>query len=144
MTPRVDAHQHFWRYAAEAYPWMSDGMEVLRRDWLPADLRPLLDAQGIDACIAVQARASEAETDFLLELADAHAWIAGVVGWIDLRADDIDARLARWHGHPALVGFRHLLQDDPDVPATLADTRFNRGVKPASRPRQLHRGGICP
>jgi len=126
---RIDAHQHFWRYDAGAYPWMTPGMGVLRRDWMPQDLRPLLDAQGIDGCIAVQARADEAETDFLLELARSHEWIAGVVGWVDLRADDLDARLARWAPSPALAGFRHLLQDDPDVPATLADTRFNRGVK---------------
>jgi L-fuconolactonase len=129
MTPRIDAHQHFWRYESQAYPWMDDGMEVLRRDWMPRDLRPLLDDQSIDGCIAVQARADEIETDFLLELANAHDWIAGVVGWVDLRADDIDMRLARWQGEPKLVGFRHLLQDEPDVAATLADTRFNRGVK---------------
>lgn len=129
MTLRIDAHQHFWRYDAASYPWMSADMGVLRRDWMPRDLRPLLDEQAIDACIAVQARADEAETDFLLELAGQHRWIAGVVGWVDLRADDLDARLARWQEEPALVGFRHLLQDDPDVAATLSDTKFNRGVK---------------
>lgn len=125
---RIDAHQHFWRYDADAYPWMDDGMDALKRDRLPPDLRPLLDAQGIDACIAVQARADEAETDFLLALADEHDWIAATVGWIDLRADDLDARLARWNGRAKLAGFRHLLQDDPNVAATLADAAFNRGV----------------
>lgn len=130
MIPRIDAHQHFWRYNRADYGWMGDGdaMQPLRRDWLPQDLRPLLDAQGIDACIAVQARAVEAETDFLLGLAQAHDWIAGVVGWVDLRAKDLDARLKRWEEGAALVGFRHLLQDDADVPATLADAAFNRGV----------------
>ena len=130
MTPRIDAHQHFWRYNRANYGWMGDGdaMQPLRRDWMPQDLRPLLDAQGIDACIAVQARTDEAETDFLLGLARTHDWIAGVVGWVDLRADDLDARLARWRDEPALAGFRHLLQDDADVAATLADTAFNRGV----------------
>ena len=125
---RIDAHQHFWRYDAVAHPWMDAGMGVLKRDWLPDDLRPLLDAQGIDACIAVQARADEAETDFLLGLADEHDWIAAVVGWVDLRADDLDIRIARWTGACKLAGFRHLLQDDPDVAATLADRAFNRGV----------------
>lgn len=125
---RIDAHQHFWRYDARAYPWIGDGMEALRRDWLPRDLRPLLDAHGIDACIAVQARAEEAETGFLLQLARDEDRIAGVVGWVDLRADDIDAALARWHGERRLVGFRHPLQDEADVGATLADPAFNRGV----------------
>lgn len=129
MTLRIDAHQHFWRYNAEAYPWMSADMDVLRRDWLPQDLRPLLDAQGIDACIAVQARADEEETDFLLGLAQRHTWIAGVIGWVGLRADDLDVRLARWGNARMLAGFRHLLQDDPDVAATLADARFNRGLR---------------
>ena len=129
MTPRIDAHQHFWRHDADAYPWISADMGVLRRDWMPGNLRPLLDAQGIDGCIAVQARADEAETDFLLELARSHDWIAAVVGWVDLRADDVDARLERWPASPVLAGFRHLLQDDPDVAAMLADTRFNRGLK---------------
>lgn len=125
---RVDAHQHFWRYAAADYPWMDAHMSALRRDWLPQDLRPLLDAQGIDLCIAVQARAVEAENAFLLEQATAHPWIAGVVGWVDLLADDAHDRLAYWSQSPRFKGVRHLLQDDPDVAATLADTRFGRGI----------------
>jgi len=129
MTPRIDAHQHFWHYHPDDYPWMGADMSVLRRDWMPRDLRPLLDAQGIDGCIAVQARADEAETDFLLGLAGSHDWIAAVVGWVDLCAEDLEARLERWVACSALAGFRHLLQDDPEVAATLADTRFNLGVK---------------
>ena len=125
---RIDAHQHFWRYDPSAYPWMDAGMGVLKRDRLPDELRPLLDAQGIDACIAVQARAEAAETDFLLELADQHPWIAAVVGWVDLRAGNLDAQLARWNGRSKLAGFRHQLQDEPDLAATLAEPAFNRGV----------------
>ena len=127
---RVDAHQHFWRYRRDDYGWMGEdaAMAMLRRDRLPADLEPLLQAEGIDACIAVQARADEAENAFLLDLADAHPWIAAVVGWIDLRADDASARIAHWRARPRFGGVRHLLQDDPDVAATLADARFNAGV----------------
>ena len=128
MTTRIDAHQHFWRYDAAAYPWISADMPALRRDRLPADLKPLLDAQRIDACIAVQARADEAENEFLLRLADENPWIAAVIGWVDLFADDAGERLARWKQHPRLAGVRHLLQDDADVAATLADPRFDRGV----------------
>lgn len=128
---RIDAHQHFWRYRGADYPWMTADMAVLRRDWLPPDLKPLLDAQRVDACIAVQARADEAENDFLLQLAEANPWIAAVVGWVDLFADDAGARLAHWKRHPRFAGVRHLLQDDPDVAATLADPRFDRGVRAA-------------
>jgi len=125
---RIDAHQHFWRYRAEDYPWMGDGMEVLQQDYLPQHLRPHLDAHGFDGCIAVQARAADIETDFLLELACEHDWIAAVIGSVDLRAGDLERRLALWSGQSKLAGFRHLLQDEADVPACLADAAFNRGV----------------
>ncbi len=125
---RIDAHQHFWRYSAEAYPWISTEMPALRRDQLPQDLRPLLDAQHIDRCIAVQARANEAENAFLLDLAEAHPWIAAVVGWVDLFAANAEARIAHWCAQPRFKGVRHLLQDDPDVAATLTNARFNAGV----------------
>jgi L-fuconolactonase len=127
-VPKIDAHQHFWRYRREDYPWMTPDMEVLRRDYMPQDLHPHLQAHGIDACIAVQARACEAETDFLLELANQHEWIAGVVGWVDLRADDVAQRIARWQNAPKLCGFRHQLQDEQDVRRAVRDPRFQRGV----------------
>ena len=127
---RLDAHQHFWRYLAADYPWIDPGgrMVVLRRDWLPLNLWPLLEAHGLDGCIAVQARSSAEETDFLLDLARKFEWIAAVVGWVDLRAADLAIQLARWQGQAKLVGFRHLVQDEPDVEALLADPAFNRGV----------------
>ena len=83
---RVDAHQHFWRFDPAAYGWIGDDMAVLKRDFLPAELRFELDIRHIGGSVAVQARASEAETDFLLGLASSNPWILGVVGWIDLRA----------------------------------------------------------
>lgn len=125
---RIDAHQHFWRYRAQDYPWITHGMEALRADHLPTDLAPLLARHGVDASIAVQARADEAETDFLLELAQDEARIAGVIGWVDLRAPDLPRRLARWDGAVKLKGFRHLVQDEPDAAACLRCDAFNRGV----------------
>lgn len=86
---RVDAHQHFWRFDPAAYGWIGDDMAVLKRDFLPAELRFELDIRHIGGSVAVQARASEAETDFLLGLASSNPWILGVVGWIDLRAGDL-------------------------------------------------------
>jgi L-fuconolactonase len=135
---RIDAHQHFWRYRAADYPWMGDGMDVLRRDHLPQQLRPLLEAHDIAGCIAVQARAAEDETDFLLDFAREHDWIMAVIGWVDLRADDLQRRLARWHEQSKLAGFRHLLQDEADVPAVLADAAFNRGVAALQARQQVY------
>jgi L-fuconolactonase len=125
---KVDAHQHFWRYRAEDHAWIGADMTALRQDCLPQDLLPLLRACGFDRCVAVQARGSEIETQFLLHLAEQHDCIAAVVGWVDLRAVDLPARLERWGMAPKLAGFRHLVQDEPDVATLLADPRFLRGV----------------
>lgn len=94
---RVDSHIHFWRFHPEEYPWMSADMQVLKRDCLPEDVRPLLDARSIDSCVAVQARMSEQETDFLLQLAAQHPWVAAVIGWVDLCDDELAQRLDRIH-----------------------------------------------
>ena len=124
---RIDAHQHFWRYSAEEYGWIDDRMAVLRRDFLPTDLEPLLAGQGIDRCVAVQARQTLEETEWLLSLAEEHAFVAGVVGWADLRADDAADQLDRFASNPKLVGIRHVVQDEPDDEFLLRDD-FCRGV----------------
>ncbi|MCR9246988.1 MAG: amidohydrolase family protein [bacterium] len=123
---RIDSHQHFWRYDPVEYDWIDDSMAVLRRDFLPADLRPLLDAAGIDGAIAVQASQTVAETEFLLALAADAPWIVGVVGWLDLCAADIAAQVARFAERPRLVGIRHVAQAEPDE--FLARPEVVRGV----------------
>ncbi|BCA61035.1 hypothetical protein HMP09_0269 [Sphingomonas sp. HMP9] len=126
---RIDAHQHFWSYSQSAFDWI-DLESVLAQDFLPADLMPSLDDAAIDGCIAVQARQSEAETTWLLALAAACPRILGVVGWIDLRAGDIAERLEAWSGSSGLVGFRHVVQDEPDDDFLL-NPDFVRGVRAA-------------
>lgn len=128
MTLRIDAHQHFWRFRAEDYPWIGPGMDALAHDRLPADLLPLLGRHRLGATIAVQARAGRTETQFLLELARASDWIAGVVGWEELDAVDLADRLSRRRGGDKLVGFRHQVQDEADARAFLSQPGFNRGV----------------
>jgi L-fuconolactonase len=81
---RIDSHQHFWRYSPAEYAWITDQMPELKRDYLPQDLRQLLDSINFDRCVAVQARQSLEETRWLLELAETYTFIAGVVGWVDL------------------------------------------------------------
>lgn len=126
-TPVIDAHQHFWAFSAAEYGWIDPG-SVLERDYLPADLLPLLERAGVDGCIAVQARQSESETDWLLGLARSDDWIRGVVGWADLRADDLPARLDRWRGEARLVGFRHIVQGETE-PGFLLRKDFVGGVR---------------
>jgi L-fuconolactonase len=111
---RIDSHQHFWRYTAAEYGWIDGSMAALRRDFLPSDLRRDMDGAAVDACVAVQARQTLEETRWLLELADTHPFVAGVIGWIDLQADDAAGQLEPFADHPKLLGLRHIVQGEPD------------------------------
>jgi len=111
---RIDAHQHFWHFDPVRDSWITQEMGVLRRDYLPDDLMPLLATNAVDGTVAVQADPSEAETRFLLDLAESHPWIKGVVGWIDLLAPDLDRTLERFCRHERFRGVRHIAQAEPD------------------------------
>ncbi|HXS74901.1 MAG TPA: amidohydrolase family protein [Terracidiphilus sp.] len=124
---RLDAHQHFWKYSPAEYGWINDKMGGLRRDFLPQDLRPLLASEGFDGSIAVQARQSLEETRWLLELAVRNDIVRGVVGWVDLRSPDLSAHLHQFAQNPKLVGFRHVVQDEPDDEFMLRSD-FRRGI----------------
>ena len=124
---RIDSHQHFWRYTRDEYGWIDDSMAALRRDFLPADARREMDGAAIDACVAVQARQTLEETRWLLELAEANPFVAGVIGWIDLQAEDAAEQLARFRGQPKLVGVRHIVQSEPDDRFMLRPA-FCRGI----------------
>jgi L-fuconolactonase len=85
---RIDAHQHFWRLARGDYGWLTAELAPIHRDHEPAGLEPLLRAAGIDRTVLVQAAPTDAETDFLLRLAETTDFVAGVVGWVDFEAPD--------------------------------------------------------
>ena len=123
----IDAHHHFWRYTPQEYPWISDAMSVLRRDYLPDDLRREAAAVGIDGVISVQARQTLEETDWLLSLAENDELIRGVVGWVPLISPTVRNDLARYANRPKLKAVRHVLQDEPDDGYMLRDD-FNRGI----------------
>ena len=124
----IDSHQHFWHYELPKHEWIDDEMAAIRRDFTPEDLRPILDTNGVDGCIAVQADQTLVETDFLLGLAAKHEWIRGVVGWIDLRSEQLNDDLDRYTGQKKLVGFRHVVQGEPD-PLFLLRENFLRGIE---------------
>ena len=96
---KIDAHQHFWRHDPAIHTWMDEKMQLLRQDFLPAQLLPLLQAEGINGCVAVQADSSRRENDFLLGLAADHPWILGVVGWVDLQSDQLESQLDQFCQH---------------------------------------------
>jgi L-fuconolactonase len=109
----IDSHHHFWRVERGDYHWMPDG-GVLRRDYLPSDLRPLLRRAGVDRTVLVQAAQTEAETDFLLDLAAETDFVAGVVGWLDFEDDRFGDKLEQLLRRPKFVGLRPMLQDLAD------------------------------
>ena len=80
LQMRIDSHQHFWVYDSGQYPWMTDELAVLRSDHLPDGLQTEFGQVGLGGSVAVQARQSLEESRWLLELADQHDSIRGVVG----------------------------------------------------------------
>jgi L-fuconolactonase len=109
----IDTHQHFWNYDPETHDWINEDMKVIRKDFLPADLAPILKENNIDGCIAVQADQTDAETQILIREADQNSFIKGVVGWVDLNSTEIEAALASYTDTKLLKGFRHILQAEP-------------------------------
>ncbi|MCA1377375.1 MULTISPECIES: amidohydrolase family protein [unclassified Bradyrhizobium] len=115
----VDAHQHFWDPARADYPWMeADELAPIRRAFGPADLAPLLQANGIEASILVQCRSALEETEEFLRIADATPSVIGVVGWADLTDAALGETLDRLRALPGgdkLVGIRHQVHDELDA-----------------------------
>lgn len=111
---RLDSHQHFWKYNPVRDSWINDEMSVIRRDFYPQDLNPLLSQNKIDGCVSVQADQSEEETMFLLEQAEKNSIIKGVVGWVDLRSPAVEDRLQYFSQFKKIKGFRHIVQAEPD------------------------------
>jgi L-fuconolactonase len=125
---RVDAHQHFWRLADREGEWPPAELESIHRDFEPCDLQPLLETCGIDGTMLVQTMEREADTAYMLQLADDNPFILGVVGWTDLKAPDAAAAIANLAAHPKLKGIRPMLQglsddswiDDPALDPAIA------------------------
>lgn len=128
---RLDAHQHLWKYDKEKHSWITDEMKVIRRDFPPGDLFPLLEEAKIDGSIAVQADETLRETEYLLDLADQNNWIKAVVGWADLGNDQLDDVLDQLSNHKKLKGFREVLQSkDPEY---MLRKEFVRGIHKLGR-----------
>ncbi|MBL4726224.1 MAG: amidohydrolase family protein [Rhizobiaceae bacterium] len=109
----MDSHQHFWKLSRGDYDWLTSDLAAIYRDFDPSDLKPHLDATGIDGTIILQAASSVAETEFMLSIADQHDWVLGVVGWIDMEADDASATLGRLAKNPKFVGIRSGMEGNP-------------------------------
>jgi L-fuconolactonase len=126
----VDAHHHLWDPAHRDYPWMGDELAAIRRRFDAGDLKPLIDANGIDHTVVVQTVSSLEETSEFLQAAADNEFIAGVVGWVDLTDRSVAKTLAglkRSQGGTFLVGIRHQVHDEPD-PKWLLREDVQRGI----------------
>ena len=123
---RVDAHHHLWKYDAAEFGWLTGELATLRRDFTSADLLHEMDAAGVSAAIAVQARESLEETDFLLHMASLYSQIAGVVGWLPIASKGFPALLETYAAQGGLRGLRHVVQ--AEAAGFLDEPGFNRGI----------------
>jgi L-fuconolactonase len=119
---------HLWDPARGDYGWLTPDNTSLYRCFSRTDAEPLLSSAGIDSVVLVQAAPTVAETDYLLSIADVTRWVAGVVGWVDLDAADVDEQIARRSGNSKFVGIRPMLHDIPDV-TWLLDPHRLRGLE---------------
>lgn len=124
----IDTHHHLWRFNEADYGWMDDSMELLKRDYLPAELKKELEKSGVSGTIVVQARQKLEETRWLLELAAQNDFIKGVVGWVDLRSPGLVDQLEEFAGHPKMLGVRHVIHDEADDDFMLRPA-FMKGIE---------------
>ncbi len=114
QMPVIDTHQHFWAVARGDYGWLTEDLGPIYRDFGPADLRPLMEAAGIEATVLVQAAPTVAETEYLLSIAADTEFVQAVVGWVDFEAADAPDTIARLAADPNLKGVRPMIQDIAD------------------------------
>lgn len=123
----IDSHQHFWKYEEEKHSWIDDEMATIRRDFFPTDLKKVFKENNIDGCVAVQADQTLEENKFLLELAEEHSFIKGIVGWVDLRSSKVESDLEKYQDFSKMKGFRHVVQGESDHNFLLRPN-FLRGI----------------
>jgi L-fuconolactonase len=111
---RIDAHQHFWDLNRFSYPWMPPAPSPLRRNFLPEDLQPILVRNSFDGSVVVQATTSPGEAPWLLQLAETHRMVLGVVAWVNLTDPQLGNTLDKLQPHPKFKGVRHPVHDEPD------------------------------
>lgn len=129
---QIDAHQHFWKFDPARDGWITDEMKMIKKDFLPQDLQPILQKNNFDGSVVVQSDQSEKENEFQLNNANKNDFIKGVVGWVDLQANDVEDRLAYYSSFKKMKGFRHVLQGETDR-ALMLKPAFMNGISNLER-----------
>ena len=109
----VDAHHHLWRIGRNGHEWPTPDLDVIHRDFEPADLIRTLEGSDVSATVLIQSQPSDLDTEWMLDAAAKTDLIKGVVGWTDLAAPDAPARIRALARHPKLKGLRPMLQSVP-------------------------------
>lgn len=125
--PGIDAHQHFWKYDPVRDSWITEDMSAIRKDFLPDDLEKVLKQHNFSGSVVVQSDQSEEENSFQLENAKENDFIKGIVGWVDLQADNVEERLAYYSSFKKMKGFRHVLQGEAQRDLMLT-SKFMNGI----------------
>ena len=128
----IDSHQHFWKFDPARDGWINDDMKVIQRDFMPEDILPVLIANEIGGCVTVQSDQSEDENEFQLKNAGENEFIKAVVGWVDLRAGNLEERLSYYSQFKKMKGFRHVLQGEPQRDLMLQPA-FMNGISKLDR-----------
>ena len=124
----VDAHVHFWRLADDHPIAVNRRIAGIERDFMPSDLKPLCEVTGVEKVVLVQAAASVAETNVLLNLAAEEPLVTAVVGWVDIEDEDCGDHLDRFEESPKFSGVRLMAADMAD-PNWLVKPNVLRGAR---------------
>ncbi len=122
----VDAHQHLWQIGKNGHAWPGPDLAAIYRDFESDDLAAVTGEVGVTATVLVQSQPNDADTDWMLAVAERTPLIRGVVGWADLAAEDAPGRIAHLARQPKLKGLRPMLQGLDDDNWILRDA-----VRPA-------------
>jgi L-fuconolactonase len=128
---RIDSHLHFVNLDRFQYYWMKSELTVLQRNYLADDVQPLYQAFDIDRAVLVQAHPSLDETEYLVEAAARHPFIAAIVAHIDLAAPTIEQDLAELSRHGIIRAVRHQRSEDQGA-GWFLEAEVLRGLKAVS------------
>lgn len=122
----IDTHQHFWKYDSIEFDWITDDMSRIKEDFLPKQLKGVIEKAGVNAVVSVQARQTTGETEWLFDLAAENDFIRGVVGWLPLIDPSAESYLEKYSENPYLKALRHVLQGEKDEYMLAGE--FTRGI----------------
>ena len=129
---KIDSHHHIWDLSIRDQDWIvGESLAPIRRNFLMSDYKEAVKPFGIEKSVIVQTVTTYDETPELLAIAETDEMVAGIVGWLDMSADDAILQLDHYQTLPGaayLKGIRDIVQDHPDS-NYLARPQVDKNVK---------------